>query len=134
MPILYALEPELSGQEFSEILFASTLAQRRPAGDLERLDLMLRNADIIVTARDGKRLVGISRAVTDFAYCCYLSDLAVDVAYQHRGIGRSLIRRTHLSAGESTTLFLVSAPGAETYYSKIGMQHIKSCWAIPRIS
>lgn len=134
MQIVYALEPDLSAQEFCDILVASTLAERRPVGDLERLERMLRHADIIVTARDGDRLVGISRAITDFAYCCYLSDLAVDVAYQHQGIGKCLIDETRTRAGECTTLILVSAPAAETYYPKIGMQHRASCWAIPRTS
>jgi ribosomal protein S18 acetylase RimI-like enzyme len=134
MQIVYALEPHLSAQEFRDILVASTLAERRPVGDLERLERMLRHADLIVTARDGDRLVGISRAITDFSYCCYLSDLAVDVAYQHRGIGKRLIDETRTRAGECTTLILVSAPAAETYYPKIGMQHRASCWAIPRTS
>jgi predicted N-acetyltransferase YhbS len=95
---------------------------------------MLRHADIIVTARDGERLVGISRAITDFAYCCYLSDLAVDIAYQHQGIGKRLIAETRTRAGECVTLTLVSAPAAETYYPKIGMKRHASCWAIPRTS
>jgi predicted N-acetyltransferase YhbS len=134
MPIVYALEPDLSAQEFRDILVASTLGERRPVDDPERLERMLRHADIIVTARDGDRLVGISRAITDFAYCCYLSDLAVDVAYQHQGIGKCLIDETHITAGKCTTLTLVSAPAAETYYPKIGMQHRASCWTIPRTS
>ena len=94
MQIAYALEPNLSAQEFRGILVASTLAERRPVSDLERLEKMLHHADIIVTARDGERLVGISRAITDFAYCCYLSDLAVDTGYQHQGIGKRLIAET----------------------------------------
>ena len=132
MPITYALEPDLSAQEFRDILIASTLAERRPAEDLARLDRMLRNADIVATARDGRRLVGIARAVTDFAYCCYLSDLAVDVAYQRQGIGKRFIAETQARAGEVATLILVAAPAAETYYPRIGMQQLSSCWAIPR--
>ena len=134
MQIVYGLEPELSAQAFRDILVASTLAERRPANDLERLERMLRQADIILTARDGRRLVGVSRAITDFAYCCYLSDLAVDVGYQHRGIGKRLIDETHASAGERTTLMLIAAPAAETYYPKIGLQQVASCWMIPRSS
>ena len=134
MPIVYGLEPELSAQAFRDILVASTLAERRPANDLERLERMLRQADIILTARDGRRLVGVSRAITDFAYCCYLSDLAVDVAYQHRGIGKRLIDETHARAGECTTLILIAAPAAETYYPKIGLKQVASCWMIPRSS
>ncbi len=95
----YVLEPNLSAEEFQAILIASTLAERRPAQDLQRLDRMLRQADLIATARDGGKLVGISRAITDFSYCCYLSDLAVDVAYQRRGIGKRLIHETHQAAG-----------------------------------
>ena len=134
MQIVYGLEPELSAQAFRDILVASTLAERRPANDLERLERMLRQADIVLTARDGRRLVGVSRAITDFAYCCYLSDLAVDVAYQHRGIGKRLIDETHARAGECTTLILIAAPAAETYYPKIGLQQVASCWMIPRSS
>ena len=134
MQIVYGLEPELSAQAFRDILMASTLAERRPANDLERLERMLRQADIVLTARDGRRLVGVSRAITDFAYCCYLSDLAVDVAYQHRGIGKRLIDETHARAGECTTLILIAAPAAETYYPKIGLKQVASCWMLPRSS
>jgi predicted N-acetyltransferase YhbS len=134
MQIIYSLEPDLSARAFRDILVGSTLAERRPANDLERLERMLRHADIVVTARDGERLIGVSRAVTDFAYCCYLSDLAVDVAYQHRGIGKRLIAETRQAAGECATLILVAAPAAETYYPKIGMKHVTSCWSIPRSS
>src|ERR1700677_4896179 len=132
MPITYAVEPDLTAQEFRDVLIASTRAERRPANDLPRLEKMLRQADLIITARDGAKLVGISRAITDFAYCCYLSDLAVDTAYQRQGIGKRLIDETRVRAGESTALLLVAAPAAEDYYPRIGMQPVKSCWAIPR--
>ncbi|HTH42261.1 MAG TPA: GNAT family N-acetyltransferase [Terracidiphilus sp.] len=132
MNIEYSIEPELSAEEFHAVLLASTLAERRPANDLQRLDKMLRHADIIVTARDAGQLVGISRAVTDFCYCCYLSDLAVALQHQRKGIGKRLIEETHRAAGESTTLILVAAPAAEDYYPRIGMKHLPSCWAIPR--
>jgi GNAT superfamily N-acetyltransferase len=132
MPIAYALEPGVSAEEFRDVLVASTLAERRPANDLERLNQMLRRADIIVTARDAGQLVGISRAISDFSYCCYLSDLAVHAAYQHQGIGKRLIEETRRAAGAKAMLILVAAPAAEGYYPKIGMQQVKSCWAIPR--
>jgi predicted N-acetyltransferase YhbS len=132
MTVVYALEPHLSAAEFLDILVASTLGERRPVRDPARLERMLRQADIIVTARDGTRLVGVSRAISDFAYCCYLSDLAVDVAYQRQGIGKRLIDETRKTAGEGATLILVAAPAAETYYPKIGMTPIASGWMMPR--
>ncbi len=132
MTITFAAEPRLSALEFQSVLKASGLAERRPADDLERLDHMLRNADLVLTARDGERLVGVSRCITDFAYCCYLSDLAVDQAYQHRGIGKRLIEETQKVAGEGCTLILLSAPAAADYYGKIGMKHADNCWTLPR--
>jgi len=132
MQVAYDLEPDLSVRAFRDILIASTLAERRPVDDPARLEMMLRHADIIVTARHDGRLVGVSRAITDFAYCCYLSDLAVDAAYQHKGIGKRLIAETRARAGEAATLILLAAPAAETYYAKVGMSHAASCWTIPR--
>lgn len=131
--IRIAAEPELTVEEFRAVLVASTLGERRPVDEPERLERMLREADLIVTARDGVRLVGVSRAVTDFAYCCYLSDLAVDVAYQRQGIGKRLVAETHRLAGvDETTLVLTAAPAAEGYYGKIGMQPVASAWMVRR--
>jgi predicted N-acetyltransferase YhbS len=94
---------------------------------------MLKNADLIITARNQAGvMVGVARAITDFSYCTYLSDLAVDVAYQRQGIGRELIRETHRRAGLGTTLILLSAPKAASYYPYIGMRRHDSCWVIDR--
>jgi len=129
--IIYAIEHGLSADEFVDVLRRSTLAERRPVDDRPRIVDMLENADVIATARNEEgRLVGISRAVTDFSYCCYLSDLAVDVGFQGHGIGRELIRRTHAAAGAGTTLILIAAPKAKSYYPHIGMTPHDSCWII----
>ena len=130
--VAYALEPDLGAEEFLDVLARSTLAERRPVDEPETIRGMLRHADVLVTARVGGLLVGISRAITDYSYCTYLSDLAVDRAYQRRGIGRELIRRTHEAAGLATTLILLAAPLARTYYPHIGMAPHDSCWIIPR--
>jgi len=132
MTITYQLEPDLSAEDFRAVLVASTLSERRPVDDLARLETMLRHANIIVTARDDGKLVGVSRALTDFSFCCYLSDLAVDAAVQRQGIGKKLIDETRLHAGAKTTLILLAAPAAEGYYPKIGMTHMPACWAIKR--
>ena len=128
----YQLEPRLSPAEFVDVLKRSTLSERRPVDNERAIRGMLDHADIILTCRVGTLLAGVSRAITDFSYCTYLSDLAVDQALQRQGIGRELIRRTHAAAGLHTTLILLSAPAAESYYPHIGMQKHGSCWIIPR--
>ena len=131
--IEYALEPDLGMAEFIDVLRRSTLAERRPVNDAQTMGGMLAHADVIVTARDSQRLlVGVSRAITDFSYCTYLSDLAVDESFQRKGIGRELIRRTHVAAGLKTSLILLAAPKAEMYYPHIGMARHNSCWRIER--
>ncbi len=130
--ITYALEPALSVAEFIDLLHRSTLAERRPVTDPERVAGMLKHASLIVTARCGPLLVGAARALTDFHFATYLSDLAVDAAFQRRGIGRELIRRTHEAAGPRTMLVLIAAPKAVDYYPHIGMKKHDSCWIVPR--
>ena len=130
----YHVEPNLTADEFVDLLRRSTLAERRPVDRPETIRGMLEHADLIVTARVDGRLVGVSRAITDFHFCTYLSDLAVDEAFQSRGIGRELVERTHREAGLETTLVLLAAPKATGYYPKIGMIAHESCWIIPRQS
>ena len=130
--VRYALEPDLMADAFIGVLQASGLAERRPVSERQRIETMLRHADIIVTARDGERLIGVSRAIADFSYCCYLSDLAVDRAYQRRGIGKRLIERTRDAAGRDTALILLAAPAAADYYPRIGMTRHDACFLYPR--
>jgi GNAT superfamily N-acetyltransferase len=132
--IEYQIEPSLLSDEFIDVLNRSTLAARRPVNDRDTIANMLRHADLIVTARSRGELIGVSRALTDFSYCTYLSDLAVDIDFQGRGIGRELIRRTHESAGIQTALILLAASQAESYYPHIGMTRHESCWIVPRAS
>ncbi len=130
--IEYHIEPDLSVDDFIDVLERSTLAERRPVSERETIRQMLAHADIILTARRHGRLIGVSRAISDFSFCTYLSDLAVDAEFQRQGVGRELIRRTHGAAGLSTTLILLAAPHAQAYYPHIGMTKHESCWIIPR--
>jgi predicted N-acetyltransferase YhbS len=112
-----------------ELYRASTLGERRPVDDRERMRLMLTNANLVVTAWDGEQLVGIARSVTDFCYATYLSDLAVRLSHQKQGIGRELIRRTQELGGKASVI-LLSAPKAVDYYPRIGMNPHPSAWTL----
>jgi GNAT superfamily N-acetyltransferase len=128
--IAVAIEPQLDAEEFLAVLERSGLAERRPADSPERIAAMVANANLIITARDGGRIIGVSRSVTDFAYCCYCSDLAVDRAYQGQGIGRRLLEATKAALHPKATLFLIAAPNAVSYYQHIGMDRNDRCFAI----
>ena len=132
MKIEYKLSPELTEDTFIDILDRSTLGERRPVDDQARIKGMLENADIIITAHEGDKIVGVARSVTDFNYCCYLSDLAVDQAYQKQGIGKALINMTQKQLNSKCKIILLSAPSASAYYPKIGFTQHPSAWTLAR--
>jgi predicted N-acetyltransferase YhbS len=104
----------------------------RPTSDIVRIGKMYSNSNLVLTAWDNNKLIGISRSLTDFCYCCYLSDLAVRKEYQKRGIGNKLIQLTKDKIGEQTALILLSAPTAMEYYPKIGFEKIENGFIIKR--
>jgi GNAT superfamily N-acetyltransferase len=104
----------------------------RPTQDLPRIARMFANANLIISAWSGATLVGVARALTDHAYCCYLSDLAVDKAFQAHGIGKELIRRTRAVIGDEVSLILMSAPGAMQYYPKVGFMAAENAFVVRR--
>lgn len=105
---------------------------RRPTHDLARIERMFANANLVFSAWDDDKLVGVCRALTDFSYCCYLSDLAVAKAYQKHGIGRELIAHVQAAIGEEVALVLLSAPEAMGYYPKVGFEKIENGFIIKR--
>ena len=130
--IIYKVESTLDPVEFKDVLVRSTLAERRPVNDFDRIKKMCNNANLIITARKDGRLVGVARSITDFAYCAYLSDLAVDTNYQNQGIGKRLIKETNKAAPRAK-IILLSAPAAVEYYPKIGMKKHNYCFTIDDI-
>ncbi|MDZ4715617.1 MAG: GNAT family N-acetyltransferase [Cytophagales bacterium] len=130
--INYQIEKDLTVDEFKEVLIRSTLGERRPVNDTGRLAKMLEHGNLVVTARDQGKLVGVSRSLTDFVYCTYLSDLAVDIDYQRKGIGKELIRQTKLASLQAK-LILLSAPAAIPYYPRIGMTPFENCYFLSEI-
>jgi len=132
MNIIYKVEKTLDPSEFIDILNKSTLGERRPVDDFGRIKKMCNNANLIVTAREGGKLIGVARSITDFAYCTYLSDLAVDVDYQNQGVGNRLIKETK-KAAPKTKIILLSAPVAVNFYPKIGMKKHDHCFTLDDI-
>jgi ribosomal protein S18 acetylase RimI-like enzyme len=105
---------------------------RRPTDDLLRLQKMIEHADLFAGAWVGERLVGVARALTDFSYCCYLSDIAVDRDYQRMGIGKALIQHIRGQLSDGVTIVLVAAPEANDYYKPLGFEWVNNAWRIPR--
>lgn len=106
---------------------------RRPTKDLARIGRMFANANLVISAWHENKLVGVCRTLTDFSYCCYLSDLAVDKAYQKHGIGKELIARVQQAIGDEVALILLSSPEAMKYYPKLGFEKVENGFIIKRM-
>ena len=104
----------------------------RPTHDEGRIAQMYAHSNLVVTAWNEEELIGISRSLTDFCFCCYLSDLAVRKEYQSMGIGKKLIELTKDKIGEQTTLLLIAAPSAVDYYPKVGFEKLENGYIIKR--
>lgn len=130
--IIYKVEQTLNPSEFTDVLNRSTLGERRPVNNFKRISEMCKNANLIVTARLDGKLISIARSITDFVYCTYLSDLAVDKEFQKKGIGKRLIEETKKQS-PLAKLILLSAPAATDYYPKIGMKKHDYCFILDDI-
>ena len=130
MVITYKTDEKIEPHELAELFKSSGI--NRPVDDLPRLKKMLDNASILVTAWDGEKLVGAARALTDYGYCCYLSDLAVDKEYQNEGIGHDLVNKVLDIIGDESNLILLSSPESMDYYPKIGFEKAGNAWIIHR--
>lgn len=130
MGISYKVNQKITPKQLTEVFRNSGI--QRPVGDLPRLEKMLEGADLLVTAWDGDKVIGVARALTDFVYCCYLSDLAVDEQYQKQGIGKELTACIQREIGDAVTLILISAEGAMSYYPHIGLEKCERAFYVPR--
>jgi GNAT superfamily N-acetyltransferase len=125
-----ACDLPISAEQLGGVFYRSGI--QRPMNDLDRLAKMIAHADVLAGAWIEGVLVGVARGLTDFSYCCYLSDLAVDRAYQRRGIGKALIEHIRKRLGEQVMILLVAAPEANEYYAPLGFERVDRAWRIQR--
>ncbi len=130
MRVSYRINKKITPEQLS-VLFRNS-GINRPYEDIARLKKMLDNSNLVISAWCEGRLIGISRALTDFCYCCYLSDLAVDRKFQKNGVGKELIRLTRRECGDQSMLLLLSAPQAMDYYPKVKFEKVGNGFIINR--
>ncbi len=129
-PVTYRTGNDLDLDAVIELYHASTLGMRRPVADRACMADMLRHANLVISAWQEDRLVGIARTLTDFCYVAYLADLAVHGGHQRQGIGTELIRRTQEALGPRAKIVLLAAPAAAGYYPHVGFVRHPQAWVL----
>jgi len=130
MEIQFRINEKVAAEAVIEVFKSSGI--NRPIDDIKRIQTMIDNSNLVITAWNGKELIGVARSVTDYSYCCYLSDLAIKKDFQKFGIGKTLIELTQQSIGDQTMLLLLSTTSAMEYYPKVGFEKVENSFIIKR--
>ena len=119
-------EERISPAEYIDFLKRTDLGSQYPRERFEeRIEKLVKNVSVSLAARNGENLlVGALFGLTDFAYWLYVTDLGVDRAYEHRGIGTALMKAAHAAAGgeKDIAVYLIANENAVPFYEKLGMK------------
>jgi ribosomal protein S18 acetylase RimI-like enzyme len=85
---------------------------------------MLAGSAIVVTARDGGRLVGFVTAITDGVMNAYISLAEVLDEYQGRGVGSEMMKIVIRRLKGHYCIALLTDPDKDGFYSKLGFSQI----------
>lgn len=130
MAIEYRVNDKVTADEVIDLYLDAGLP--RPIDDADRIERMYAGSNLVVTARENGKLVGVSRSITDGAWSTYLADLAVSPNAQKSGIGKRLVELTKQAVGDESMVLLLSVPTAMEYYPKIGMEKLDNAFIIWR--
>ncbi|MCR4951520.1 MAG: GNAT family N-acetyltransferase [Solobacterium sp.] len=115
----------ITPEEYISFLKRTDLGSQYPRERFEeRIEKLLTNAAISLTARDGSGLlIGVLLGITDFAYWLFVTDLGVDRNCARQGIGTELMKAALEEAGgeKDIIVYLTANSDAVTFYKKLGM-------------
>lgn len=129
MNVSYVINHDVKPTELATLFENSGICRPK---DINRISKMITNANLIISAREGRKLIGVLRALTDFSYSCYVSDLAVDRQYQSKGIGKELLRIARQTLGSEVMILLLSSPEADSFYPHNSFEKAQNAWFLPR--
>jgi GNAT superfamily N-acetyltransferase len=132
MSIVYAQEQSLSVGDYVAVLSGTTMRDKRPLANAQRIAEMLCGANLIVTAREDGVILGLARCISDGAWVAYCAELAVKESAQARGVGAGLIRTVKGILGPRIGLVLISEEEAIGFYTRIGMERYDRAFFLTR--
>ena len=118
MEITYRFDCEnVTTPELVELFKAAGLGGR--TGD--KILRAFKNSQLVCLAYAGERLVGTSRAMTDWEYHALIYDVAVHPAYQGQGHGKRMMESL-LSRLNVWRVMLVADGDVQPFYERYGFQ------------
>ena len=126
----------LTAAEYIDFLKRTDLGSQYPKERFEaRIEKLVANAPVSLTAREGDRLVGVCFGITDFAYWLFITDLGVDRDYVKRGIGKKLMQAALEAAGgaDDIIVYTCANENAVGFYEKLGMSPASDVMVFDRV-
>lgn len=92
-----------------------------------QLGRMLSGSQVVVSAWQGRTLVGFGRATSDGVFRAVLWDVVVAADHQGRGLGRRIVEKllTSPSVAASERVYLMTTKG-EGFYERLGFSRVES--------
>lgn len=132
--IYFSTHSKVSAEAACEVFQMSGLVRPTFKAEPERLEAMVTPTanQIVASAWDGEKLVGIAVAMCDFSWVCFLRDVAVRKDYQGLQIGSRLVKLIRDTAGANCSCILLSSPGAVGFYENQGFTPKTNAFLIER--
>ncbi|MDP2816814.1 MAG: GNAT family N-acetyltransferase [Polaromonas sp.] len=88
----------------------------------EQLMAALRNSHGLVTARSGRRLIGLGNAISDGHLVVYFPHMLVHPDYQRRGIGKQMMQALQTRYAGFHQQMLTADGAAVDFYRSLGFE------------
>ncbi len=109
--------------ELQDLFMQTSWAKDRT---IEGIKLLLAHTQNYVLVKDGSRLIGFGRALSDGIYRAVLDDIVVDEKYRKQGIGNCIVKELLSQLEEVEQVFLNTKPELEHFYNTHGFSKSKA--------
>jgi ribosomal protein S18 acetylase RimI-like enzyme len=96
--------------------------------EFDKIQSAFKKSYKVVTAWDGKKLIGCSRMLSDGICYGAVFDVGVLPEYQKKGVGKGLMNLL-LKGEENISIHLTSTFGNENFYKNLGFKKHKTAYA-----
>ena len=127
MPLAWSYSTDsLDWNELTALYRAAPLGNKNPAD----LKVAFNSSKFVCLVREGKRLVGVGRALADGVDCSYICAVAVLPSHQGTGLGKEIVGTLVRLSSIHKKIILYAVPGKEPFYKKFGFKRMRTAMAI----
>lgn len=127
MTFNYQIETNPQSVDYGQVTAVLQSAGLSQSGSQEH-EKAFKNSDITIFIKDGQKVIGVGRALTDFVSQGAIYNVAVAPDYQGQGVGHVIITRL-LERLQGINVILYTHPQTLKLYEKYGFRRNKTAFA-----